>query len=236
MTGMERLLNHEADAFDSAKSYISTYHTPGTPSRFQRESPSKLLRTLSRATSTPIDKPQSSGESVYHSQYDILPVSKGLLGSEGHGEGLVDEETSLDEADKTLNSIIESTEDASIRIRRILEQSKQDRSLRQQSLSPERNEEERQKHEHDEEQKEEKQEKDSDLSVWGEKSFFRRMAKKAPGGWAFTPQPKFKLGRTIQDDQEEQHEDELRKRQEEKQKEGDFEKVNFSMIMLMIGF
>ena len=31
-----------------------------------------------------------------------------------------------------------------------------------------------------------------EMSVWGEKSFFRRMASRAPGGWAFTPQPKFR--------------------------------------------
>ena len=39
------------------------------------------------------------------------------------------------------------------------------------------------------------EERKAEMSVWGEKSFFRRMARKAPGGWAFTPQPKF--GRTV---------------------------------------
>ena len=39
-----------------------------------------------------------------------------------------------------------------------------------------------------------------EVSMWNEKSFFRRMARKVPGGWAFTPQPKF--GRTIQADKD----------------------------------
>jgi hypothetical protein len=42
----------------------------------------------------------------------------------------------------------------------------------------------------------------AEMSVWGEKSFFRRMARKAPGGWAFTPQPK--LGRIIDVPEEEE--------------------------------
>lgn len=195
LRGMD-LLDHQENSFDSAKSFISAYHTPSSPSRginsrFKRDSPSKLLRTLSRATSL---TPSERELSIYHSQYDT-PLLKGKLDEEGDEE----DEVSLDEADKTLNSIIESTEDASLRIRKVLEQSKQDRSVRQrqQSLSPESS----------------RNEKDDsmdqavpEMSVWGEKSFFKRMAKRAPGGWAFTPQPK--LGRVI-DIQEEQKEGEV---------------------------
>ena len=46
----------------------------------------------------------------------------------------------------------------------------------------------------------------AEMSVWGEKSFFRRMAGKAPGGWAFTPQPK--LGRMVDVPEEEEDDEE----------------------------
>jgi hypothetical protein len=166
-TPTQQFLDEQADVFDSAKSLISsTLQSSSTPSRFRRESPSKLLRTLSRATATPVVR---SEESIYHSPRIESPPES-------------DEEISLDEADETLNSIIESAQDASTRIRRVLEQSRQHRALRQ---SPS--------------QSSELQETSAwsspaqpEMSVWGEKSFFRRMAKKAPGGWAFTPQPKLR--------------------------------------------
>ena len=145
----------------------SALPSTSTPSRFRRDSPSKLLRTLSRVTATPVVQPE---ESIYHSPRIESPPES-------------DEEISLDEADQTLNSIIESTQDASTRIRRVLEESRQHRALRQ---SPD--------------QSSELQETSAwsspvqpEMSVWGEKSFFRRMAKKAPGGWAFTPQPKLRI-------------------------------------------
>jgi hypothetical protein len=177
-SGIQQFLDHQADSFDSAKSFISAYQTPSSPSnRFRRDSPSKLLRTLSRATSLPPSNKQE--QSIFHSQYDISEITGSRRGESD------EEEVSLDEADKTLDSIIESTQDASIRIRKVLEQSRLNRSIRQQSLSPEttRGEEEDNKG------------GQGEMSVWGEKSFFRRMAKRAPGGWAFTPQPK--LGRVI---------------------------------------
>ena len=92
----------------------------------------------------------------------------------------------MDEAEKTLDSIIESADEASVRIRKVLEQSRQERVLRQ-SLSPPDRRQERSVTIDDS-----REEVSPEMSVWGEKSFFRRMALRAPGGWAFTPQPKFR--------------------------------------------
>lgn len=168
-TPTQQFLDQQVDAFDSARSLLSsTLQSPSTPSRFRRDSPSKLLRTLSRATATPLIQQQPE-ESIYHSpQIESPPES--------------DEEISLDEVDETLNSIIESTEDASARIRRVLEQSRQHRSLRQ---SPSQSSEQRETTAWSSPVRPE-------MSVWGENSFFRRMAEKGPGGWAFTPQPKLR--------------------------------------------
>jgi hypothetical protein len=83
-----------------------------------------------------------------------------------------DDEISIDEAERTLNSIIESTGEAQERVRRILNESVDS----------------------EEQSVEESRIEAPEMSVWADKSFFRRMAQKAPGGWAFTPQPK--LGRT----------------------------------------
>lgn len=163
----QRLIDQEAEEYDSAKSFISAYATPHspprrTPARFRRlqtpapgtESPSTLLRTLSRATSvTP----------------RIEPTPPSTLDEQ--------EQLSLDEAEKTLDSIIESAEDASTRIRHVLEQSRHERSIRR-SITPVHEEEE--------------SPTQAEMSVWEEKSFFRRMARKVPGGWAFTPQPKLR--------------------------------------------
>lgn len=187
----QQLLDEEADAFDSAKELISAYQTPlspprGTPTRFRRgllqtpapgrETPSKLLRTLSRATSV---TPAPSDTSIFQTPFP-----------ERH-----EEEVSLDEAEKTLDSIIESADEASVRIRKVLEQSREERALRL-SLSPPPQQE---KSVTIDETRNEMQ----DVTVWGEKSFFRRMAMKAPGGWAFTPQPKFrKVDVTEQEDVE----------------------------------
>ena len=99
-----------------------------------------------------------------------------------------EEEESIDEADRTLDSIITSTEDARKRLRRIMNESRQESE--ESLLSPETSR---------EENVVEADRVVPDVSVWSEKSFFRRMARKAPGGWAFTPQPKF--GRPIQMDE-----------------------------------
>jgi hypothetical protein len=85
-----------------------------------------------------------------------------------------EDEVSVDEAERTLNSIIESADEAQQRVRRILDQSLEDSSigtLGDASLT---------------------RDETPEMSVWGEQSFFRRMAQKAPGGWAFTPQPKLR--------------------------------------------
>jgi hypothetical protein len=97
----------------------------------------------------------SQEESVYNVP---IPAPKGQVSDDS------DDEISIDEAERTLNSIIESTGEAQERVRRILNESVEESRIE----APE-------------------------MSVWAEKSFFRRMAQKAPGGWAFTPQPK--LGR-----------------------------------------
>ena len=95
----------------------------------------------------------------------------------------------MDEADRTLDSILESTEEASARIRRVLDQSRLERSIRKDtSPNPAKDLSGRSSIEGS-------PKKEIEMSVWGEESFFRRIAKKAPGGWAFTPQPK--LGRII---------------------------------------
>ena len=65
-----------------------------------------------------------------------------------------------------------------------MDKSRQERENRQ-SVSPGRSEDE--------------DEQGREVSVWGEKSFFRRMARRAPGGWAFTPQPKYRTS-AIQED------------------------------------
>jgi hypothetical protein len=180
-TKTQQFLDEEADSFQSAQELISAYHTPSSPSRgtlnrFRRtlmtpalpgrETPSKLLRTLSRATShTPASLDGSV--SIFQTPLDQK-----------------EEDVSFDEAEKTLDSIIESADEASARIRRVLEQSREDRALRQ-SLSPSSQQERSVSID-------ESQEVEVEMSVWGEKSFFRRMAMKAPGGWAFTPQPKLR--------------------------------------------
>ena len=186
----QQRLDEEADSFDSAKSLISAYQTPlspsrGTPNRFRRniiqtpapirnaETPSKLLRTLSRATSVTPGPPLDSHLSVFHTPFPERTEDDG----------------SLDEAEKTLDSIIESADDASQRIRKVLEESRQQRVMRQ-SLSPSQDTPgDRMRMSEDTEDREEEP---VEMSIWGEKSFFRRMASRAPGGWAFTPQPKFR--------------------------------------------
>lgn len=210
----QQLLDQEADAFGSAKSFLSAYQTPdspsrGTPARFRRtpiqtparvDTPSKLLRTLSRATSTTPgierheDKPYND-----ISYYQSLATS--ALKPQSPPTEDSEDEVSIDEAEKTLDSIIESADEASQRVRRVLEHSRQERSMRQ-SLSPETS--------RGEDSRESVDGVDvgtpkAEMSVWGEKSFFRRMARKAPGGWAFTPQPK--LRRMVNAPEEEEQEE-----------------------------
>jgi hypothetical protein len=184
----QQLLDDQADSFDSAKSYLSAYHTPNSPSKGitarwkpttrqqtpapQQDTPSKLLRTLSRVTYTP-RQPDPSYQDSFHTPFQEES----------------EEEVSIDEAEKTLDSIIESAEDASSRIRKVLEKSRQERSLRQSPPTTRT----------DVSMEETPR---AEMSVWGEQSFFRRMAKKAPGGWAFTPQPK--LGRIMELEQVEE--------------------------------
>lgn len=207
-----RQLDEEADAFDSAKSFLSTYQTPNSPShgvgtpRFQRrqDSPSKLLRTLSRATTTPSSSlPSQQGqESFYHdaSQYSSMPTPT-LKGRRPANEEESGDEISVDEAERTLDEIISSADEAGRRVRRVLEQSRLER-LERHSLSPPRSRQTTAESEGlDVTVEEDEEEEKKEMSVWGEKSFFRRMARKAPGGWAFTPQPK--LGRTVDVRQEE---------------------------------
>ena len=175
----QQLLDQEARAYDSVKSFMSAYNTPSSPPRTatarfrrtqetpaaaQKDSPSKLLRTLSRATSSTPSLNQSSYKTPIH-----IPIP----------EDADEDEVSLDEADRTLNSILESTEDASLRIRRVLDESRLQRALRRGDSSIV--------------SVESPPPRQVEMSVWGEKSFFRRMAKKAPGGWAFTPQPKLRI-------------------------------------------
>jgi hypothetical protein len=178
----QQLIEEEADSYDSAQSIISAYRTPGsptrgTPLRFRRyqtpaptsESPSKLLRTLSRVTSTPL---QSTSESFH------TPLQHGLTVSSDPSDMVSDEEeVSLDEAEKTLDSILESVEDSSARIQRVLEKSNRTEHTFEETPVGEQNVSRNSK---------------GEMSVWREQSFFRRMARKAPGGWAFTPQPKLR--------------------------------------------
>ena len=203
----QQLLDQEANAYDSVKSFMSAYNTPSSPprtaaSRFQRtqqqtpaiqmDSPSKLLRTLSRATTSTPSTIAPLDQSSYNTPASIFQTP-GLSIEEEE-----EEELSLDEADKTLDSILESTEDTSSRIRRVLDQSRLQRAIRQ-GNSPASTQEVSIR------SIESPPPREVEMSVWGEKSFFRRMAKKAPGGWAFTPQPK--LGRIIDVHEEEKTEE-----------------------------
>ena len=208
---IQQQLDEEADAFDSTKSFLSAYQTPHSPSRvvgggtprFRRqESPSKLLRTLSRATATP-NLPMHD-ESFYHdaSQYAAMPTPA-LKGRKPVDQQESDEDVSFDEAERTLDEIISTADEAGRRIRRVLEQSRLERVDRQ-SLSPPDTRTLRSRENSAGsataevtvgDGEEDGEANKADMSVWGEKSFFRRMARKAPGGWAFTPQPK--LGRTL---------------------------------------
>lgn len=201
---IQQQLDEEADAFESTKSFLSTYQTQSSPSRgvsgtprFRRqESPSKLLRTLSRATATPsLPVPE---EPLYQdvSQYPTMPTPA-LKGRKPMDQES-DDEMSVDEAERTLDEIISSADEASMRIRRVLENSRLGR-LERQSLSPPDTRTRRSRQSSGETEEGESveldEERKAEMSVWGEKSFFRRMARKAPGGWAFTPQPKY--GRTV---------------------------------------
>jgi hypothetical protein len=192
----QQLLDQEANAYDSVKSFMSAYNTPSSPprtaaSRFRRtqqqtpaiqmDSPSKLLRTLSRATSSTPSTIAPLDQSSYNTPVSILQTPGLSIEEEEEEE---EEELSMDEADKTLDSILESTEDASSRIRRVLDQSRRQRAIRQ-GNSPASTQEVSIR------SIESPPPREVEMSVWGEKSFFQRMAKKAPGGWAFTPQPKF---------------------------------------------
>jgi uncharacterized protein (UPF0254 family) len=184
VAGVQQLLDAEADSFDSAKSFISAYNTPSspkaTPGRFRRESPSKLLRTLSRATSvTPASIAQST-DSIDDFQ------TPARIGRSSNPLDEEDEEE-IDEAEQTLDLIIASTEDARRRAQRIIKSSREDTEEVLVEMS-------------------EEVERVPEVSVWSEKSFFRRIAKKVPGGWAFTPQPKF--GRTIEMAEEDEDKDE----------------------------
>ena len=205
----QQSLDQEANAYDSVKSFMSAYNTPSSPprtaaSRFRRtqqqtpavqvDSPSKLLRTLSRATTSTPSSIAPFDQSSYNTPASIFQTP-GLSIQEEEEE---EEELSLDEADKTLDSILESTEDASSRIRRVLDQSRLQRAIRQ-GNSPASTQEVSIR------SIESPPPREVEMSVWGEKSFFRRMAKKAPGGWAFTPQPK--LGRIIDVHEEERTEE-----------------------------
>ena len=203
---IQQQLDQEANAFDSAKSFLSAYQTPHSPSsngptpRFRRQdSPSKLLRTLSRATATP-SLPTHTEESLYQdaSQYSSMPTPA-LKGRKPLDQES-DDELSADEAERTLDEIISNADDAGLRIRRVLEQSRLER-LERSSLSPPDTRTIRSRETSADSAGGDITVEDgedrikADMSVWGEKSFFRRMARKAPGGWAFTPQPKF--GRTV---------------------------------------
>jgi hypothetical protein len=239
----QQLLDQQADAFDSAKSFLS-HQTPnspsrGTPARFRRtptlqtvarvDTPSKLLRTLSRATSrTPTLEPHEEQSSYNNiSQYQSLatPALKGRLPPAEESE----DELSVDEAEKTLDSIIESADESNQHVRRVLEHSRQERSIRH-SLSPpntSRTDDLRQS----EDGMDVGTPAQAEMSVWGEKSFFRRMASKAPGGWAFTPQPK--LGRMV--DVPEEEEVEKDQGDVDVPVTGDFVKVCQLSMSLMIG-
>jgi hypothetical protein len=181
--GVQQLLDAEADSFDSAKSFISAYNTPSSPKpmpgRFRRESPSKLLRTLSRATSVTPTSVARSTDSIDDFQTPA-PI--------GRTAEPFEEEEEIDEAEETLDLIIASTEDARRRAQRIINESSLEGT---EEGSVETNEE---------------MEPVPEVSIWSEKNFFRRMARKAPGGWAFTPQPKF--GRTIEMEKNEEEKDE----------------------------
>lgn len=185
VAGVQQLLDAEADSFDSAKSFISAYNTPSspkaTPGRFRRESPSKLLRTLSRATSVTPASIARSADSIDEFQTPA-PI--------GRSSNPLDEEDEeeIDEAEQTLDLIIASTEDARRRAQRIINESSREGT---EEVSVDMSEE---------------VERVPEVSVWSEKSFFRRMAKKVPGGWAFTPQPKFR--RTIEMAEEDEDKDE----------------------------
>ena len=190
-SSVQQFIDTEADSFDSAKSFISAYNTlsspkaASTPTRFRRESPSKLLRTLARATS-------ATPPSIAHSTDSFLEDDFQTPAPGGRSSGRFEqeeEEGSIDEADRTLDSIITSTENARRRVRRIMNESRQagEGTL----LSPETT---------GEESVLDVDTVVPEVSVWNEKSLFRRMARNVPGGWAFTPQPKF--GRTIQTDKE----------------------------------
>src|SRR5205085_1330875 len=119
----------------------STYQTPNSPSRgatgtprFRRqESPSKLLRTFSRATSTPSLPIPEEPHHQDISQYSTMPTPA-LKGRKPRDEES-DDEMSVDEAERTLDEIISSAGEASMRIRRVLENSRLGR-LERQSLSP----------------------------------------------------------------------------------------------------
>ena len=127
----QQLLDQEANAYDSVKSFMSAYNTPSSPprtaaSRFRRtqqqtpaiqmDSPSKLLRTLSRATSFTPSTIAPLDQSSYNTPASIFQTPGLSIDEEDEYE----EEISMDEADQTLDSILESTEDASSRIRRVL--------------------------------------------------------------------------------------------------------------------
>jgi len=203
----QQLLDQEANAYDSVKSFMSAYNTPSSPprtaaSRFrrtqqtpaaQKDSPSKLLRTLSRATTATPSTIPPLDQSSYKTPASVFQTPGFSIEEEEEGE------ISLDEADKTLDSILESTEDASSRIRRVLDESRLQRAIRQ-GNSPASTQEVSVRS-----GVESPPAREVEMSVWGEKSFFRRMAKKAPGGWAFTPQPK--LGRIIDVHEEERTEE-----------------------------
>jgi hypothetical protein len=145
------------------------------------------------------------------------------------------EESSASEAEKTLDSIIGSADEASVRIRRVLEQSRLDRSVRQ-SLSPpssSRNmDDQTLESSVDEEGGETTGNAVRELSVWGEKSFFRRMARKAPGGWAFTPQPKLRAVTEVEEGNEEK--EEMGENVEGNVGKED-RKVRFVLIVLILG-
>jgi hypothetical protein len=138
------------------------------------DTPSKLLRTLSRATST---TPAPQETSVYN-----VPAPALRIPAEDDDDS--EDEVSVDEAERTLNLIIESADEAQQRVRRILDQSLEDPSIEATSIG---------------DTTDQTRDEAPEISVWGEQSFFRRMARKAPGGWAFTPQPK--LGRETMESQ-----------------------------------
>jgi hypothetical protein len=138
------------------------------------------------------------------------PALKGRKPLNREEESDDDEEVvSIDEAERTLDEIISSADDAGSRIRRVLEQSRLER-LERSSLSPPDTRTIRSRETSADSAGGDITVEDgedrikAEISVWGEKSFFRRMARKAPGGWAFTPQPKF--GRTVDLIEEEEEE------------------------------